>query len=551
MNRSIRQALTLSFLLLAPDLKKGWADAGVTVPRIPIGIYAVVPVEKVVNDKQGNPFLLTIPEMDGYLTGFYTQLLNNPAVAGLALQIHWDTLNPNAPKSPTDPNAYFWNYVQDAFDSVHQWNSANPYQTAKTIQILVSPGFFTPKWVLKNLTSCDGLFDSSLPTPTSTCGKVTFTDIKECADFPTECTVLPMPWNTDYKSYWRTFLKALAATEYASDPSLVSIAVAGPTAASVEMILPHDGATPAQTQFSPATPSISPNDMWLKLLENHYEPMPESKPASYYTSDQAFVDEWNSAIDMYGSVFKGLTLVVTTGSGLPDLLSSLPTSPSSPSSPYSYSSLLTWECTKSTTKDCAAETAILFHFGESSVGGNNNKSTQTSGIEASKVGMDLGIDGVRNLTYNAMTQPSASTRILGGGQFNRRFSIPTQTAQEGCTGQPLPPCPPISPEQAAYNALEVFFNGTQAADTLVGVTWGFSGTRGYAPLNYLQIYWEDIQYATTNTMNDATVTRNVLDTLGWSVCPGTGCTTFLVSAQNLLETASAQLFLISEVEPSL
>ena len=50
--------------------------------------------------------------------------------------------------------------------------------------------------------------------------------------------MFPLPWNPSYKSAWRTFLTAFAA-RYASNPAFVSIAVAGPTAASAEIILPQ------------------------------------------------------------------------------------------------------------------------------------------------------------------------------------------------------------------------------------------------------------------------------------------------------------------------
>ena len=104
---------------------------------------------------------------------------------------------------------------------------------------------------------------------------------------------------------------ALAA-RYGENPAFVSIAVAGPTAASAEMIMPNDNnSTNPQTQFG--TP-ISPTDMWLKLLAFHYSSM-----TAYQNSDQAFIDEWNAAIDMYGKIFKNVTLIATTGSGLPKL----------------------------------------------------------------------------------------------------------------------------------------------------------------------------------------------------------------------------------------
>src|SRR6202042_890168 len=86
---------------------------------------------------------------------------------------------------------------------------------------------------------------------------------------------------------------------------------AGPTAASAEIILPSDAdANNPQTQFSGGP--ISPNDMWLQLLAFHYPGM-----AAYQGTDQAFIDEWDAAIDMYGEVFSGLTLVVTLDDKMP------------------------------------------------------------------------------------------------------------------------------------------------------------------------------------------------------------------------------------------
>jgi hypothetical protein len=63
-----------------------------------------------------------------------------------------------------------------------------------------------------------------------------------------------------------------------------------------------------------------------------------------------------------------------------------------------------------------------------------------------------------------MAQPSPSTRILGGGQFNHRFS--SDPASPACLRALS-----ISPEQAVYNALTIFFYGTPAASApLVGET---------------------------------------------------------------------------------
>ncbi len=84
----------------------------------------------------------------------------------------------------------------------------------------------------------------------------------------------------------------------------------------------------------------------------------------------------------------------------------------------------------------------------------------------------------------------------------------------------------IPPEQAEYNVLNFYFNGTAAAST-------FGATQGSAPLNYLQIYREDIQYAEANVDAPA----QVVQTSGSSVN---------MSAQELLNLASPKLLAIAE-----
>jgi hypothetical protein len=255
----------------------------------PRGIYAVVNVEQNIKAK---------PPVD--FNGLYQDLLSNPAIAGLTLQVHWDTLNPTA------ANVYDWSYVDDAFNQAAAWNTQNPAKAPKNIQLIVTPGFQTPQWMLSQIPSCDGLFQTPVVTPSSSCGKVTFTGNTEGGDG----TELPLPWNPVYKSAWKTFLTALAA-QYGKNPLFASIAVAGPTAASAEMIVPNDGNSD-NPQTALGAP-ISPNQMWIQLLAFDY-----AGQTAYLKTDQAFVDEWNNAIDMYGQIFSGITLVATTGDGLPN-----------------------------------------------------------------------------------------------------------------------------------------------------------------------------------------------------------------------------------------
>ena len=173
----------------------------------------------------------------------------------------------DSPNPPAAANPYAWNIVDDAFNQAAAWDAQNPAQAPKTIQIIATPGFNSPAWMLAQIPSCDGLFQSPVQTPPSTCGTVTVKGYNEADDG----NVLPLPWNPTYKSAWQTFLTAFAA-RYASNPAFVSIAVAGPTAASAEITTVSDAdSNDPQTQFSGGP--ISPNDMWLDLFAFHYPGM--------------------------------------------------------------------------------------------------------------------------------------------------------------------------------------------------------------------------------------------------------------------------------------
>ena len=126
-------------------------------------------------------------------------------------------------------------------------------------------------------------------------------------------------------------------------------------------------AVSSEAQFG----GITPRNMWVQLLAFHYAGMP-----AYQSSDQAFIDEWNAAIDMYGQVFSGVTLVATTGNGLPNFSGG----------GFTVPPVFLADCS-SPNMDCAAETTILSHFMDPTVGGANAKATQTSGMEASRAGI--------------------------------------------------------------------------------------------------------------------------------------------------------------------
>ena len=169
-----------------------------------------------------------------------------------------------------------------------------------------------------------------------------------------------------------------------------------------------------------------PTAMWRQLLAFHYPGM-----VAYQNSDQAFIDEWNAAIDMYGEIFSGVTLVATTGDGLPNLSKTGFTIPNA----------FSGDC-NNPDMDCAAETTILSHFVDPTVGGANAKATQESGMEASRAGLNLGVAGVKLLSQSTAQLTAPSAQILGGSQFNTTFS--NFALQEGCTST-FPPGPSDTP----------------------------------------------------------------------------------------------------------
>ncbi len=538
-----RNALVFSLLVLFPPP----AVKAQPMPRKPRGIYAVVDIEENIRKEQGKNPSITPAQLEASFVSLYQDLLSNPAVSGLAIAVNWSALNPNPPGAP---NSYDWSWLDDPFNQVSTWNGQNPTKASKTIQLLVFPGFQTPQWVLNSIPSCDGLFQSPVQTPSNSCGQATFSGFVEGGGI----RALPLPWNSVYKTSWQTFLTALAA-RYGSDPAFVSISVAGPTASSDEMILPDNG----NSDNPQAQSGLPPNEMWKRLLAFHYPGM-----AAYQNSDQAFIDEWEAAIEMYAKIFGSVTLIATTGSGLPNLAATGFTVPGG----------FTTDC-PNPTMDCAAETTILSYFEKPTVGRGNAKGTQESGMEAAREGVyNLGLPGVKFVSQSTAQLPAPSAQVLGGSQFNMSFS--NFPVQEGCLSK-FPPnandlpsgctapfctstlgCIPVacipqaclapgvtqadlaafsvysqvpakdllSPEQAAYNVLSWYFTGTPAASF-------FGGTPGSTPLNYLQIYAADFQYAGQH----AGLAAQVVETNGTIVSQ---------SAQDLLNLAGQELWSIAE-----
>jgi hypothetical protein len=241
---------------------------------------------------------------------------------------------------------------------------------------------------------------------------------------------------------------------------------------------------------------------------------------------------------MFGNTFSGLTLTVSTGDSFPNLDAPLPTDVpcnlnkgetctfAIPSSPIDFHGV----CQAKGDMDCAAETSILTYFIQSTVGGSNAKATMMDGMKGGAKHGNLGPPCVKLISFETDLYTSPSARILGGSQFAHRFSNtknPAEVADEGgCTSS-------CSPEQAEYNVLTWFFDETSEGPSFPSGTVKIGGHNGPAPLNYLQIYGEDINYASDNASNP-------------KVGVTEGGVTKMVTAQGLLHKASLALAMIAE-----
>lgn len=265
---------------------------------------------------------------------------------------------------------------------------------------------------------------------------------------------------------------------------------------------------PQGTNAEPQPNGEMPDQMWNQLLTNYYGP-------SYAKSDEAFVEEWENAINLYDGIFHGVTLVVTPGDG-----EGFPFSATTPSTnPL---------CQNSMDASCAAVATIVDYFVNRPSANGNGKATQVSGLAATGATLlnsDAGIGGVKYISAQSEGL-NPWNQVLGGAQFDHAFSGTND------------------PEQDEFNVLATFFNGTQGVNGTTifpglfsavtnesTVNWPLTNS---APLNYLQVYNQDVLYAQSNgcTWIDAT--------------GGANAASLYLSAQDLLNQSSTLLFTIGE-----
>jgi hypothetical protein len=313
---------------------------------------------------------------------------------------------------------------------------------------------------------------------------------------------------------------------------------------------------------------------WNYLFAAEYGQSP-----GYQSSDQAFIDAWNAAIDMYSAIFRGITLIATTGDGLPDFS---PASPLAVTVPRS----LQPECVDPD-MDCGAQATIVSHFLDPAVGGSNAKAVEGEGFMAMSlfVKLDFDVTGLKWLAQaTSGTNPvlnggsAVVSRILCGVEDGTSFS--TQEMSMGClktsscpdaeapTERCAEPCTAAgctvtvncaegdsgaapSAEQTLYNMMQAYFDQTPFAAS-------FGMTAGQGLLNFYQIYAPDIFYAqgmqgcgSTNFVaqendagTDAGLPACTLADPGNTIVTANGAT--YTTDQQLLEQASGLILQMAE-----
>ncbi len=519
MRNLLRRSLVLSLIVLLSLSAGKFSSSSLTaarvaqdsLPREPMGVYAKADIETVMNHEKAFKDCAKSPGCDIHVQfrEFYARLLANPAISGLTIGQHWDHIQ-------TAPDVYDFSFLDDAFIEA---NAAN-----KSVMLIITPGVVSPAWLVDELPEClkNGVFLHDK------CGKQAF------EGFPEEIHVgnhkqLPLPWNEKYQDAWADFLGHLN-DKYRSDPAFVSIAVAGPNCASVEMILPtQENVVKGVTQPS----GLSVNDTWAALIK--HAGLDAENP------DQVFIDSWKKAIKTYEHIFSGvtLTLAADAGNALPEFdvtredLIDLNLVPQDVAQLQQIDS----DCSTTTTPlSCEAKTEVIWDFMNAtclrSPNCVNGKSTELGGLTAhNDQPGNIDIVGVKLLTSwpppkKPPLPPLLGPPLLGGAEFDHPVSS-NNTQQTGCpdySNKTNPPtiCPGLTVEEAAYNVMAVFFDNTPAAPYFKGTLMGFQkGTWGVAPMHYLEVPFLDVEYA-----NENRCISNPSPTLGY------------MTLQQLLENAS-------------
>lgn len=449
-------------------------------PAIPVGVYAKIDYDSFYK-YVGSP-----PNSDlyGVLYNNYIHLLQDPAVSGIWLGIHWSDFY----RDTTNQQTLYFTPVNALAAAVSFVNSGN-INPPRTFVLSVMPGTHSPQWLFNGLRTCTCQVDPC-------CGAVDWQNYREFKG--TGPSPVPTPWAlnaTDcqdassplsYPVEWANFLQSLNTALSPQPTSLVGIAIGGPTGPSTEMILPNGLSSNDVTDTACANP-LTPQHVWDELADGD---APDSG-----VGNTLMIHAWRDTFTTYQTNFPNIAkiLVPDNGEGMP-LLDLNPLS-------VNARTLKDTMCLKSITGDpgnvsCKTTVQIMADF----LALQDSLGMQVSGMKAassnsnanSDSGTNIGLPGLKYLAQ----PPSGSqwTPPAVGAEFD--LSITDGTIAPCYANMQFMGCPPgqpncsMTPEIAFYNVLTTFFAGMPGAPD-----FSPDATFGQVPLSYLTVGYQDILYS--------------------------------------------------------
>ena len=189
--------------------------------------------------------------------------------SGVAFQIDWRDIEPdkfvNGQPIPTADSEGL-ERIQTVLDDAQS--------AGKWVQLLIIPGFFSPKWVLKPFSKPSDKFpiqygqDSGDPGQTG-------------PPMP-----LPIPWNAKYQDEWFELLKVISV-EFGSNSAFRMIAAAGPTSVSDEMTEPDNQADNMKWKRDGYTPNLYVH-AWQKTFHTYKVDFPNQYVSLSHGNDVCF-----------------------------------------------------------------------------------------------------------------------------------------------------------------------------------------------------------------------------------------------------------------------